>query len=369
MKRKLTRRDFLRLSGTAAFSAVTLGITSALADGEADESAQILSGAAEPDNETTFRTACGRTVDLGKIAGEYAMRFEGKDSVEPSVVLYTSDISSEGLVRLFRETEWTPEGRCGIKISTGESSRTNHLSPELIEGLVREAGGTIVECNTAYEGNRSETAAHYRLAEEHGYTKIADVDIMDEEGTQVLPVRNGTRLKENIVGSHFSNYGSMIILSHFKGHMMAGFGGAIKNASIGIAAPAGKINIHTGGISTTEWHDELIDEFQEAMAEAVLSVSDALGGGENILYINVMNNISVDCDCDPDPAKADIHDVGILASYDPVALDQACVDLSAAMDGSGPLLLRVADRHGMRALEHGEEIGLGSRFYYLFSID
>lgn len=266
---------------------------------------------------------------------------------------------------------WEAGDKVAVKISTGESSSSNHLAPELIADLVHKVNGTIVECNTAYNGNRTDTAAHYKLAEEHGYTAITDVVIMDEDGSISLPVRDtATRLKENFVGKHFTDFDSFIVLSHFKGHAMAGFGGAIKNTSIGIAAaPEGKINIHTGGVSQTQFMDETLDPFQEAMAEATLAVSDALNGGKNIIYINVVNRVSVDCDCDPFPNEPDVHDIGILASTDPVALDQACLDLVSKSEGSGGIFYRVADRHGVVSLEHGEEIGLGTRNYVIVNVD
>ena len=288
------------------------------------------------------------------------------------LVYFTSDISAEALVNIYRALGWEADGKTAVKISTGENG-SNYLRPELIADLVHEVDGTIVECNTAYDytGDRDTSAAHWKLIEEHGFLNIAPCDIMDEEGTLSLPARdNFTRLDENIVGSHFANYDSFIVLSHFKGHAMAGFGGAIKNASIGIAAaPEGKKYIHTGGNSKTEWMDELVDEFQEAMAEATMTVSDALGEGKNVVYINVLNRVSIDCDCDPNPSEPDIHDIGIMASTDPVALDQASVDIASLMDGSGRLMYRIADRHGFVSLEHAEEIGLGSRTYLLECID
>ena len=320
--------------------------------------------------EIDYVTALCETDGLGK--KETACALEAYD--ELPVVYYTSDISADGLVKAFDALYWKPKGNVAVKISTGESSKSNHLSADLIEGLVEKVRGTIVECNTAYEGSRSSSEDHYRLAEEHGYTAIADVDIMDEEGSVALEVNNGELLTENYVGSHFENYDSFIVLSHFKGHAMAGFGGAIKNASIGIAsAPEGKIWIHTGGRSTTDFMDELmtgsaVDDFQKAMAEAALSVSDAVGS-DNIVYINVMNNVSVDCDCDPNPSKPDIHDVGILVSTDPVALDEACVELASRCEGSKSLMYRIADRHGMESLAHGQDIGLGIRQYKLVNLD
>ena len=205
-----------------------------------------------------------------------------------------------------------------------------------------------------------------QLAEDHGYTEIADVDIMDADGSMTIPVEGGSRLKENQVGSHFEDYDYYVVLSHFKGHAMAGYGGALKNISIGMASAEGKSFIHSGGTGGNMWSGEQ-DAFLESMAEAGKSVSDYMDG--NMLYINVMNRLSVDCDCDSNPAEPDMHDIGILASYDPVALDQACIDLVAAADDGDSLMERIESRDGLRTLEHAEDIGLGSRSYSLVNID
>lgn len=254
-----------------------------------------------------------------------------------------------------------------VKLSTGEPPASNYLDPELIGELVRMLDGTIVECNTAYGGSRSETAMHYQVAEDHGFTEIADVVIMDEDGSVTIPVEGGTHLKENYVGAHFPEYDGFLVLSHFKGHAMAGFGGAIKNISIGIGSAEGKCLIHTAGSShTSPWGGEQ-NAFLESMAEAGKSVVDALDG--NILYISVMNHLSIDCDCNGNPAEPDIHDIGILASADPVALDQACVDLIYQAEGKEALVNRMEGRNAEHVLEHGEAIGLGNRSYQLISID
>lgn len=255
----------------------------------------------------------------------------------------------------------------GVKLSTGEPG-SNPLDPELIAGLVRAVGGTIVECNTAYQGQRHETESHYRVAEDHGYTAVADVQIMDEDGSVSIPVEGGAHLSENLVGAHFPEYDGFLVLSHFKGHAMAGFGGALKNISIGMASQEGKCLIHTDGRShTSPWGGDTAP-FQECMAEAAKSVVDAVG--HNILFVNVMNHLSVDCDCDSDPAPARMADIGILASADPVALDQACVDLVYdSDDDSADLIERIESRGDEHVLEHAEQIGLGSRAYWLVSID
>ena len=291
------------------------------------------------------------------------------DSSVP-VVYFTSDISPEGLMAVYEALGVELTGKVAVKISTGESSESNYLRPELIRDLVQSVSGTIVECNTAYGGSRSETENHYQVAKDRGFTDIADFQLLDEDGSMTLQVSGGSVLNENYVGKAFADYDSYLILSHFKGHSMAGFGGAIKNISIGIASSEGKAWIHSGGTSRTNaWGGEQ-DAFLEAMAEAGKSVSDYLGNGERIVYVNVMNRLSVDCDCDGHPAEPDIHDIGILASTDPVALDQACVDLIYAQkDGDGASLVnRIESRNGLHTLEHAEEIGLGSRTYTLVSI-
>lgn len=292
-----------------------------------------------------------------------------QDNMPASTVYFTSDISPEGLMAVYEALGWEPTGNVAVKLSTGEPPASNYLDPELIKDLVQSVDATIVECNTAYGGSRTETAMHMQVAEDHGFTAIADVDILDADGSLEIPVEGGTRLESNLVGSHFENYDSYIVLSHFKGHAMAGFGGAIKNISIGLGSKEGKSLIHTSGRSSTSpWGGDQTG-FTESMAEAGKSVSDYLGNGERIIYINVLNNISIDCDCDGNPAEPDIHDIGIVASSDPVAIDQACIDLAFAAEGSETLQARVNDRDGLHTLEHAEEIGLGSRSYELVNID
>lgn len=278
----------------------------------------------------------------------------------------TTGLSADGLVAVYEALDASPTGNIAVKLSTGEPG-SNYLRTDLIGPLVQSfENPTIVECNTAYGGQRANTAMHYQVAEDHGYTAIADVDIMDEEGSMTLPVTGGTNLTENYVGANFANYDYYIVLSHFKGHAMAGYGGAIKNISIGIASSDGKTHIHTAGQGGSMWSAPQ-DPFLESMAEAGKSVVDYLNG--NILYINLMNRLSVDCDCDGNPAEPDMHDIGILASYDPVALDQACVDLVYAAEVGGSLVNRIESHNGLHTLEHAEAIGLGSREYTLVSID
>lgn len=257
-------------------------------------------------NKKKYTLKCKVTVDGdGKTSENTAQMPEGKpagnetqdsglpDSKKP-VVYMTEAVSTEGLMAVYQALQASPEGKIAVKLSTGEPG-SNYLRTDLIGDLVTSLDGTIVECNTAYGGSRASTAAHYQVAKDHGYTEIADVDIMDEEGSMTLPVVGGENLTENYVGKNFSNYDYYVVLSHFKGHSMAGFGGAVKNISIGIASSDGKAHIHSGGTGGNMWSGEQ-DAFLESMAEAGKSVVDYLDG--NILYINVMNRLSVDCDCD-----------------------------------------------------------------------
>ena len=288
---------------------------------------------------------------------------------DASVVYFTSDITADGLVKIYEALNWTPSGKVAVKISTGEPPASNNLRPELIGDLVQLLDGTIVECNTAYGGSRANSAMHKQVAADHGYTAIAPFDLLDEEGEVEWPVTGGVRLDRAIVGSHAENYSDWVILSHFKGHQMAGYGGAIKNVAIGMSSPSGKVYVHTAGTKTSGsiWYSDQ-DAWIEALPEMVSGVVDHVGA-DHIIYINVMNRLSVDCDCNGYPAEPDIHDIGILASTDPVALDQACIDLVYQAEGNASLIRRIEQQHGIHALEHGEEIGLGSRTYELVNID
>lgn len=296
---------------------------------------------------------------------------------EKAKVFFTSDISPESLVSIYKALGKEATGKVAVKISTGESAQSNHLRPELIGNLVNEVNGTIVECNTAYGGNRSNTASHRRAIEQRGYGEIASVDIMDEEGGMNLPMQDTKWFSENRVGSHLANYDFMINLAHFKGHAMGGFGGVLKNQSIGIATPDGKTRIHTAGVYSDpryvfqQPHGQ--DAFLESMAGAAQSVHNYFKGKKGIVYINVMNNLSVDCDCDGHPSAPQMKDIGILASLDPVALDKACLDLvfnheSTAGDNSAPLVERINSRHGSHTVDYAAEIGLGSLAYDLIDI-
>ena len=300
---------------------------------------------------------------------------EAKDeNTAPARVYMTRDISPEGLKAVYEALGRKVSGKkIAVKLSTGEPGGNNYLKPALIGDLVRSIHGTIVECNTAYGGGRASTADHLKAAADHGFTAIAPVDIMDAEGEVRLPVEGGRHLAYDIVGSHFPDYDFVVVLSHFKGHAMGGFGGAIKNISIGIASSAGKAWIHSAGKTTDVkqvWGDlPAQDDFLESMAEAAKAIADHCG--DRILYISVMNNLSVDCDCDAHPEPPRMGDIGILASLDPVALDQACVDLVYASPDEGKvhLIERMESRHGIHTLEHAEELGIGSRQYELVDLD
>lgn len=284
------------------------------------------------------------------------------------IVYFTRDISPAGLQRAYKALDWTPKGKVGVKMSTGESSKSNYLRPELIKDLIGEIDGTIVECNTAYGGNRSDSKSHWAAIRERGFLDIAPVDIMDEEGSMTLPVDGGNVLNENYVGTHFANYPSYVVLSHFKGHAMAGFGGAIKNISIGFASSMGKKWIHSGGKSKESMWGGEQNAFLESMADAAKAVTNYVGR-DNMVYINVLNRISIDCDCDGDPAEPDIHDIGILVSRDPVAIDQAGIDMVSKADGNESLMQRIAEKNGLHTLEAAEKIGVGSRKYKLVDLD
>lgn len=293
-----------------------------------------------------------------------------------SKVYFTRDITPEALVRIYKALGKEAKGRVAVKISTGEAGGHNYLKPELIRNLVDEVGGTIVECNTAYAGSRNTSAAHWKTIRQHGFDKIAKVDIMDEHGDMRIPVRDTTHIKYDIVGASLANYDFMVNLAHFKGHAMGGFGGVLKNQSIGVASSAGKAYIHTAG--KVQSPDELWnnlpaqDYFLESMAAAAQAVAAYFKG--NILYINVMNNLSVDCDCDSSPDEPKLKDMGIMASLDPVALDKACLDMvfnhkSTEGDDAKPLIERINRQHGTHIVDYAEKIGLGSTAYVVVDID
>ena len=297
-------------------------------------------------------------------------------SFAQSNVFFTSEITAESLVNIFQVLGVEPTGSVAIKISTGESAKTNYLRPEFLVKLVNHTGGSIVECNTAYGGMRDATAGHLQIIAQRGFNDIAKVDIMDSEGEMEIPVADTTWIKHDIVGSHLANYDFMINLAHFKGHAHGGYGGVLKNQSIGVAARSGKCYIHTAGESTTTiYGSNDQDSFLESMAAAAQAVHNYFKQeGKDIVYINVMNNLSVDCDCNPLPAAPEIADIGILASTDPVALDKACLDLifnynPTPGNDPQPLIDRITSMHGTHTVEYAAEIGLGTLEYNLISID
>lgn len=285
-----------------------------------------------------------------------------------SVVYFTKEITSESLMRIYKALGVSLKDKVAVKISTGEPGGHNFLQPALIGPLVKKLNGTIVECNTAYEGKRFSSADHWKAIRNHGFMDIAPCDIMDEQGEFSIPVDGGNHLTENFVGGHLKNYGSMLMLSHFKGHLMGGLGGALKNMSIGVASSHGKANIHGAGNPAELWTADH-DSFLESMAEADKSVMDYMGR-ENIVYINVANRLSVDCDCDSHPHEPEMADLGIFASLDPVALDQACVDaVYASPDkGKAALIERMESRNGIHTIETAAELGLGNRTYEIKTI-
>ena len=317
---------------------------------------------------------------------------------EGSAVYMTREITPESLLKIYDAlgVKPAPGDRVAVKVSFGEPGGNNYLKPALIGDLVREVGGTFIECNTAYGGLRGTTEEHLQAARDHGFCDLAPVDIMDAEGEFTIPVRDTTYLKYDIVGENLKNYDFLVNLAHFKGHAMGGFGGVLKNQSIGIASAGGKAYQHsTGKFDKVEdflgainkmieedpakietcWVDitHSHDAFHECMANCAAAVADYFGEGK-VIYIDVMNNLSVDCDCDAHPADPEMKDVGILASLDPVALDQACVDLvfnypSTDDDNAAALIERINSRHGIHTIEHAEAIGLGSRKYHIISLD
>nr|WP_270543153.1 DUF362 domain-containing protein [Butyricimonas paravirosa] len=309
------------------------------------------------------------TVTGMNCANAQEQKSDGNTNV-PKVYMF-KEISPENLVKIYEALGREATGKVAVKLSTGEPGGHNFLQPVLIKDLVQKVKGTIVECNTAYGGGRADTENHLKAAKDHGFTAIAPVDIMDAEGEVALPVKGGKHLKEDFVGSHYLNYDFTVVLSHFKGHAMGGFGGAIKNISIGIASSAGKAWIHSAGKTKGNPWGNLPpqDDFLESMAEAAKAIIDHCG--DKILYINVANNLSVDCDCDSSPEDPKMGDIGILASLDPIALDKACTDLVRASEDHGKIHLieRIDSRNGMHTLEYGEKIGLGSQKYELVKLD
>lgn len=285
-----------------------------------------------------------------------------------SKVYFTKEITPEAVVKMYRALDAGLSGKVAVKLHSGEVGNQNFLRPAFLKPVIDAVGGTVVECNTTYEGKRNTSEAHWETMKLHGWTDIADVDIMDENGEMELTVPEGKRIKSNYVGKNLANYDSMLVLSHFKGHPMGGFGGALKNISIGIASSHGKAYIHGAGNPDEMWTADH-DSFLESMADAAMSVVDFFKG--KTAFVNIMCNMSVDCDCcavAEDPAMSDI---GILASLDPVALDQACVDLVYASDdpGKAHLIERMESRNGIHTVEAAAGLGFGSREYEMVSLD
>ena len=293
----------------------------------------------------------------------------------PSQVYFTKQITPDSLIKVYEALGVNLSGKVGVKVSTGEAGAKGYLKADLIGPLVKKLNGTIIECNTAYPGQRTTTKDHLKVAADHGFTKFADVDIMDTEGEFKIPVKNGKHLKFDLIGKNFANYDSILNLAHGKGHAMGGFGANLKNQSIGIASRNGKAYIHSVGKTKSLklcWmskHEQI--DFIESMAEAATAVADYLKEqGKPIAYITVMNAISVDCDCDENQGDPVMQDIGIIASLDPVANDQAFIDFVWNSKDPGAKLLkeRIDSREGRAILPYAESLGLGSTHYELIEI-
>ncbi len=290
-----------------------------------------------------------------------------------SKVYFTKEITSEALIKIYEALGVELKGKVAIKLHSGEDGNQNYLRPDFMKDLVSKLNATVVECNTAYDGARTNNEDHRKLLTKHGWDKYYNVDIMDSDGDITFEIPNGKVIKKNYVGKHITNYDSMLVLSHFKGHPMGGFGGALKQLSIGCASRRGKAYIHAAG--TTEDADVVWnnlpeqDKFLESMADAASSVVNHFRN--NIAFINVMKNMSVDCDCCAVAEDPCMEDIGILASLDPVAIDEACIDLVKKSNDKGKehFLERVNSRHGTHTIDSAEELGVGSKEYELISID
>ncbi len=289
-----------------------------------------------------------------------------------STVYFTREISPEALVKMYEKLGVKLPGKVAVKLHSGEDGNQNYVKPEFVQQMINHVNGTVVECNTAYEGARNTTEKHVALMEKHGWSKYFDVDILDSEGEDILENPNGTIIKKNFVGSHMKNYDSMLMLSHFKGHPMGGFGGSIKNLSIGLASSRGKGYIHSGGNENANFGEIMNgdhDSFLKAMADAAKTITDFYK--DKVVYINMMVNMSVDCDCCNVAEDPCMKDIGILVSLDPVALDQACIDLvyNSTDPGKDHLIERIESRNGLLTLESAVEQQIGSREYELINID
>ena len=284
-----------------------------------------------------------------------------------SKVYFTKTLTSDAVIQLYEALGVTLPGKVAVKLHSGEVGNQNFIRPPFLKPVIDLVKGTIVECNTAYDGKRDTTKAHWETMKLHGWTDIAPVDIMDEEGELELAIDGGNKIQKNYVGSHLSNYDSMLVLSHFKGHPMGGFGGALKNISIGIASSHGKAYIHGVGVPEDFWNSDH-DSFLESMADAAKSIVNYFDG--KMAFINIMRNMSVDCDCCAVAEDPKIGDIGILSSLDPIALDQACLDLVYASDdpGRSHLIERIESRNGVHTVEAAAKLGFGSRDYELITL-
>ena len=292
--------------------------------------------------------------------------------MEKAKVYFTKELTPESVVKMFKILNKELPGKVAVKVHSGEEGNQNYLRPEFMKPMVEYVKGTIVECNTAYDGERDTTEKHVKLMENHGWSKMFDVDIMDSEGDEVLEIPNGKVIKKNYVGKHLENYDSMLVLSHFKGHPMGGYGGALKQLSIGVASSKGKRYIHCAGAENGSYEDMFKTDqirFLDAMADAASSVVNHFQG--NIAYINVMCNMSVDCDCCNVAEDPCMKDIGILASLDPIAIDQACIDLVKNSDDPGRdhLLERINSRQGTHTIDAASDLGYGTKEYELIEVE
>ena len=294
--------------------------------------------------------------------------------MEKSKVYFIKEITPENIIKAYETLGKKLPGKVAVKMHSGEKGNQNYLRAEFVKDVIQHVNGTVVECNTAYEGARNSTEKHRKLIEEHEWNKYFPFDLLDAEGPDMeLDVPNGKVLKKNYVGKNLANYDSLFVLFHFKGHAMGGYGGALKQLSIGCASSAGKTLIHTAGVTDdqTKLFDNLPeqDRFLEAMADAASSVVDYFKG--NAVYVNVMKNISIDCDCDGNASAPCMQDIGILASLDPVAIDQACLDLvyNSTDPGKEKLIKRIESLHGVHTVEAAADLKVGSRDYELINID
>lgn len=288
--------------------------------------------------------------------------------MEKSKVYFTKEIKPESLIKLYEKVGVELSGKIAVKLHSGEKGNQNYLRPEFLKDIIEKVNGTVVECNTAYEGARNTTARHIELMDTHGWSKYFNIDILDSEGEEKLQNFNGEIIKINYIGSHMKNYDSMLVLSHFKGHPMGGFGGAIKNISIGLASSNGKLHIHTSGKGGSMFEANQND-FLKSMADSAKTIDEYYKG--KIVYINSMVNMSVDCDCCAVAKDPCIKDIGILSSTDPVALDQACIDLVYQSNDPGKkeLIERIESKNGLLTIESAEKQGIGTRDYELINID